>query len=155
MTKQSARYFAVKVEVLKFYGPNKECRCSVYGCDVYDPDMLTLDHPNDDGAKELVQDKNHHRAVRDYYGHRKNLVEGSRHTMCWNHNNKKELMRRRLCASLSYHFSITQKESLQREALQRLLANRTATIDYSQIGALMLNENLGWATGIDFLPHTW
>ena len=38
---------------------------------------------------------------------------------------------------------IAQKESSQREALQRRLANRTAAPDYSEIGAPMLNEDLG------------
>jgi len=38
---------------------------------------------------------------------------------------------------------IAQKETSQREALQRRLANRTAVHDYSEIGSPMLNEDLG------------
>jgi len=38
---------------------------------------------------------------------------------------------------------IAQKESSQREALQRRLANRTGAPDYSEIGSPMLNEDLG------------
>ena len=88
-------YNETKIEVLKFYGPNKECRCSVDGCSVSDPDMLTLDHPTNNGHEELVESKNHHRQNRNYYQFYKHLVLGSRLTMCCNHNNKKELMHRR------------------------------------------------------------
>jgi hypothetical protein len=38
---------------------------------------------------------------------------------------------------------IAQKESSQREALQRRLANRIVAPDYSEIGSPMLNEDLG------------
>ena len=38
---------------------------------------------------------------------------------------------------------IAQKESSQRETLQRRLANRTAVYDSSDIGSPMLNEDLG------------
>lgn len=38
---------------------------------------------------------------------------------------------------------IAQKESSQREALQRLLFNRTSGLEYSDIGSPMLNEDLG------------
>lgn len=38
---------------------------------------------------------------------------------------------------------VAQKESSQREALQRRLANRTAALEHSDLGSPMLNEDLG------------
>ena len=41
----------LKLEVLGHYGVSGVARCSWPGCDVHDPDMLTLDHINNGGAE--------------------------------------------------------------------------------------------------------
>lgn len=88
----------IKTEVLKHYGPNSELRCAWPGCVVDDLDMLTLDHVNNDGAEERRNAGYGNRggAGREQYRRIKRMgfPEGYQ-TMCWNHQWKKELMRRR------------------------------------------------------------
>lgn len=82
-----------KIEVLSHYSTNGKLRCSWRGCDVSDIDMLSLDHKNNDGAKER-------RSGYDGCGdglYRKVKREGYPNgfqTLCHNHQWKKEIRRR-------------------------------------------------------------
>lgn len=85
-------WFDRKVEVLTRYGRAGRCQCSWDGCDVVDPDMLSLDHINNDGAKEKREGRSgtglYLRVVRE------NFPKGFQ-TLCHNHQWKKEILRRR------------------------------------------------------------
>lgn len=81
--------FDVKLEVIRIYGG----KCAWKGCRIQDPDMLTLDHVNDDGAIHRVRGFTSGDAI-----YRK-LVKMPRSNrfqlLCANHNLKKELLRKR------------------------------------------------------------
>jgi hypothetical protein len=81
----------IKLHVLSYYGPSGKLQCSCKNCQVIDPDMLTIDHTNNDGAidrKSLGGKEIYRRLVS------RNYPEGFQ-TLCWNHQWKKEMMRRR------------------------------------------------------------
>ena len=81
-----------KLKVLSHYGPGGHLRCSWPDCIVDDIDMLTLDHIYNDGAesrKTLRADEMYAWLVRN------NFPEGNHQTLCWNHQWKKEILRRR------------------------------------------------------------
>jgi hypothetical protein len=82
----------VKLEVLSHYGPNGHLQCSWPDCSVIDPDMLSLDHVNNDGAKDR---KTRGTGGRLYSILRTNGLPDGFQTLCHNHQWKKELMRRR------------------------------------------------------------
>lgn len=95
------RYYAntcyreeTKILVFSHYGVDSKAKCCWKGCEIVDIDMLTLDHINDDGAKERRE--NHHHS--GFYGWLKlknsNFPSGYQ-TLCWNHQWKKEILRRR------------------------------------------------------------
>jgi hypothetical protein len=85
---------AIKLEVLSRYGKGGRAVCCWPGCTVSDPDMLTLDHVNDDGAK--------HRRETGLMG--KTLYARLKRqgwplgyqTLCGGHQWKKEVLRRRV-----------------------------------------------------------
>ncbi len=81
-----------KLEVLSHYGKDGKLQCCWTECEITDPDMLTLDHVNDNGAthrKELNASGN------SFYVRLRTLGFPSDHqTLCWNHQWKKEIMRR-------------------------------------------------------------
>lgn len=83
-------YSGLKIEVLKHYGPGGTLQCSVFDCGVCDPDMLVLDHINDDGSTErkLLGYPNIYSRLR------KMEYPVGYQTLCSNHNLKKELLRR-------------------------------------------------------------
>lgn len=78
-----------KLKVLAHYGKDKKLKCCWSGCDVNDPDLLTLDHVADDGNVDSRR--------KDLYDSvlAQGLPDGKFQTLCWNHQWKKELMRRR------------------------------------------------------------
>lgn len=84
----------IKIEVLSHYGPEGKLQCAWPGCLVDDIDMLSLDHVNNDGAK----DRNNHRGAGGVVLYQRlrriDFPEGFQ-TLCHNHQWKKELMRRR------------------------------------------------------------
>lgn len=82
-----------KLEVLSFYGPNKEARCSWPGCDVSDIDMLCLDHVDNDGASR--RKKGERSGGHFYISVRKSGFPSGYQTLCCNHNTKKEILRLR------------------------------------------------------------
>lgn len=82
-----------KLKALAIHGPNGQVRCSWTGCMITDPDMLSLDHVNDDGRKR--------RAAGEPRGNGLYRIACKKkfsdlQTLCANHNLKKELIRRRL-----------------------------------------------------------
>ena len=87
-----ARDAEIKLDVLSHYGKDGQLKCCWSGCEVDDPDMLSLDHLNNDGAKDRAQGKagiKHYRMLK-----KENYPDGFQ-TLCHNHQWKKELMRRR------------------------------------------------------------
>ena len=89
------RCLEAKLASLAHYGPNGIIQCSWSGCLVNDPDMLSIDHINNDGAEDRKRatGKNHYKR-----GHYERLVKSGfppgYQTLCWNHQWKKEIMRR-------------------------------------------------------------
>ena len=92
--KQEARDRRVmyKLEVLSHYGPGGRLQCSWPDCPVIDPDMLSLDHIDDDGANDRRQ-KTYGWAGGPFYSKMRvlNFPKGYQ-TMCWNHQWKKRLL---------------------------------------------------------------
>jgi len=85
---------SVKKEVLAHYGPEGHLRCAwKSGCSVTDVDMLSLDHINDNGAEERRQ--NGGKGGVWFYRHlRKNNYPLGYQTLCFNHQWKKEIMKK-------------------------------------------------------------
>src|SRR5208282_117226 len=79
-----------KTRVLTHYGKNGELKCCWTGCEISDVDILTLDHVNNDGASQRKTGW----ADQCHWVERHGLPEGFQ-TLCWNHQWKKELIRRR------------------------------------------------------------
>lgn len=80
----------LKQEVINAYGG----KCNWSGCEVIDPDMLTLDHVNNDGG----QDRAENGILSGTATYRKVKREGfpARYQiLCMNHQFKKEVVRRR------------------------------------------------------------
>lgn len=91
---RSETLLAIKLEVLSRYGKNGMPVCCWPGCAVSDPDMLSLDHVNDDGAE--------HRRETGLMGptlyarlKRQGWPSGYQ-TLCGGHQLKKEVLRRRV-----------------------------------------------------------
>jgi hypothetical protein len=80
----------VKLEVLSHYGPDGKVQCSWNGCTVIDPDMLSLDHVNNDGCND-----SRGTGSRLYQKLKNEQFPSGFQTLCHNHQWKKELMRRR------------------------------------------------------------
>jgi hypothetical protein len=90
----NTRRAEMKLEVLSHYGKDGHLLCSWPDCTVIDPDMLTIDHIDNTGAKERYKDRT--MVGLTLYAKLKRLdyPEGFQ-TLCHNHQWKKELMRRR------------------------------------------------------------
>jgi hypothetical protein len=84
----------VKGRALSHYSKDGIIKCQAEGCEVNDPDMLSLDHINNDGAKDRKLGRGY--AGVALYGmlEREKFPEGFQ-TLCFNHQSKKELERRR------------------------------------------------------------
>ncbi len=80
-----------KLEVLTHYGPNKRLGCCWADCFIVDIDLLTLDHKENDGAdhRKKIGTSGLYRWVQ-----KRKYPEGFQ-TLCWNHQMKKEFLRRR------------------------------------------------------------
>lgn len=87
----------IKTECLTHYGPDGILQCTAVGCEVTDLDMLTLDHVNNDGAKDRREGRNS-TGVALYYKLKREGYPLGFATLCCNHQGKKELLRRRLLA---------------------------------------------------------
>jgi hypothetical protein len=80
-----------KLHVLAYYGKEKRLQCCWDTCGICDPDMLTIDHVNNDGAVDRKT-----RGGKEIY--RRLVARGyplGYQTLCHNHQWKKEMMRRR------------------------------------------------------------
>ena len=84
----------LKLQTMSHYGPQGKLQCSWPECQVVDPDMLCLDHINDDGAKERKV-TGLRGGGETYYTLRANGYPEGYQTLCANHNLKKEIMRKR------------------------------------------------------------
>jgi len=84
----------LKKEVMSHYGKDGNMLCNWEGCNIEDPDMLTIDHIDNSGSAERKKDKSH--AGTTFYAilKRTGYPEGFQ-TLCHNHQWKKEMVRRR------------------------------------------------------------
>ena len=82
----------MKTEVLSHYGPSGQLCCSWENCHVSDPDMLELDHVNNDANHRSNNDQ---RGITLYVNLKKSGYPTGFQTLCCNHNRKKELLRKR------------------------------------------------------------
>lgn len=91
------REMLFKIEVLGHYGPNGMPQCSWKHCAIIDIDMLTLDHINNDGAKDYRGRRGRlsRGGMKFYYQLRREKFPLGLQTLCHNHQWKKEIMRRR------------------------------------------------------------
>jgi len=79
-----------KLRVLTHYGKDGKLLCCWEGCTVVDPDMLTLDHVNNDGASDRKA-----KGTGTYRQIEKCGYPDGFQTLCCNHQWKKEVLRRR------------------------------------------------------------
>lgn len=91
-SKEEEYLAARKMRVLSHYGKDGKAQCCWEGCEVTDLDMLSLDHMNNDGAKD--------RKIRGsgqmlYFSMEKEGLPEGFQTLCHNHQWKKEIVRRR------------------------------------------------------------
>lgn len=87
------RKTTIKVEVLTHYGRGGTLCCVWEGCDVRDPDMLTLDHINNDGAKDRKTHRGRGKGHGLYCRVRNAKYPDGFQTLCANHQMKKEMLR--------------------------------------------------------------
>lgn len=85
----------LKMVVLAHYGPLGELRCSWSGCDVTDPDMLSLDHLDDSGSAHRKKGSSFSGGVSFYAQLKRDGFPDGYQTLCHNHQWKKEILRRR------------------------------------------------------------
>jgi hypothetical protein len=79
-----------KIRLLTHYGKDGHLRCCWPDCGITDIDLLTLDHVNNDGHLE----GRNRSCVYEHFSEDWFPV-GEFQTLCWNHQWKKELLRRR------------------------------------------------------------
>jgi hypothetical protein len=84
-----------KVEVLSHYGPNGVLGCCWKDCEVTDPDMLSLDHKDNTGNVERKRGGNFAGGVSFYRKLKRDSYPEGLQTLCYNHQWKKEILRRR------------------------------------------------------------
>jgi hypothetical protein len=81
-----------KLQALALHSLKGEICCSHPDCDVTDPDMLTLDHVENDGRTRRAMGEGRGNGL--YRRASKATISGLQ-TLCANHNLKKEVLRRR------------------------------------------------------------
>ena len=96
----------IKKEVLAHYGFEGNLQCTYSGCKVSDPAMLTLDHVNNDGAEDRLRGRKW-TGVPLYAILKRERYPSGFATLCCNHQNKKELDRRREGALIKAFLSYT------------------------------------------------
>ena len=79
-----------KLIVLSHYGPNGKLQCCWPDCDVTDPDILELDHIENNGEEDRKIRGEGASMYRSLI--RENFPSGYQ-TLCCNHNRKKRMMR--------------------------------------------------------------
>jgi hypothetical protein len=91
--KRTAR-LNTKLEVLTHYSHRGILGCCWEGCSVYDLDMLTLDHINDDGAKHILPGASERLTSYGLYRWAKsNGYPKEFQTLCANHQLKKQILK--------------------------------------------------------------
>lgn len=88
----------LKTEILSHYGKGGKCLCCWEGCLVDDPDMLSLDHINNSGNEERKRGAGG--GVAFYAKVKKSGYPLGLQTLCYNHQWKKEIVRRRKSINL-------------------------------------------------------
>lgn len=83
-------YEQLKISALTHYGKNNTLQCCAEGCTVVDPDILTIDHIENNGAadRKLKGPSTYRILEREGY-------PAGFQTLCCNHQWKKEILRRR------------------------------------------------------------
>ena len=94
-TRAALYHRTIKVEVLSHYSPEGILKCSHTECIVSDPDMLTLDHINNDGAEFRKSQKITAGGGTYAYVKKQGYPLGYQ-TLCWNHQWKKQLTNLRI-----------------------------------------------------------
>lgn len=84
-----------KAFIFTYYGPNGVMKCSWEGCEVTDPDMLVLDHINNNGAEHRRNEGKNAIGFSLYARLIKSGFPPGYQTLCCNHNTKKETIRAR------------------------------------------------------------
>ena len=82
-----------KLEVLTHYGKNGRLQCCWQDCEINDPDLLTIDHIQNDGGCQRRNGQG--LGLKLYTDLRKRNYPDGFQTLCWNHQMKKEILRRR------------------------------------------------------------
>lgn len=93
----SKKRLETKIEVLAHYSPNGILKCSwSEGCEIVDPDMLSVDHINNNGNVDRKSGIAALRGGMTFYRRlRKEGFPDGYQTLCHNHQWKKEILRRR------------------------------------------------------------
>ena len=84
----------LKLETLTRYGPSGQLCCSWADCHVSDIDMLSLDHINNDGARQRREAKGSGDGAHLYSKLKTSGYPDGYQTLCLNHQFKKELLRK-------------------------------------------------------------
>ena len=85
----------IKIEVLTHYGPKGILGCCWEGCSIVDIEMLTLDHVNNDGSTNKSKRGWRRTGKALYYWARKHGYPDEFQTLCWNHQWKKQITKKR------------------------------------------------------------
>lgn len=88
----------LKLKVLTYYSIERKLQCSWPGCQIFDIDMLTLDHIDNDGAKHRAELGFPERCGGGMFLYNfiiKNNFPKGFQTLCANHQLKKEILRKR------------------------------------------------------------
>jgi len=83
-----------KIRILTYYGKRGKLQCCWRGCTVCDPDMLSIDHKNNDGATDRKTGYDGCGSGLYRKLEREGYPDGFQ-TLCHNHQWKKEILRRR------------------------------------------------------------
>lgn len=89
----------LKIEAFAHYGKDGKLQCCWPDCDVIDIDVLTLDHVEDNGAKDRKQNGRRGGTSLCVLLRKQNYPAGYQ-TLCANHQLKKEILRRRSAREL-------------------------------------------------------
>jgi hypothetical protein len=84
-----------KIRVLAHYSGKGTVQCAWEGCTVCDLDMLSIDHVNNDGAKDRGSSDRRRTGSALYLALEKEGYPEGFQTLCHNHQWKKEIVRRR------------------------------------------------------------
>jgi hypothetical protein len=86
------RHYRNKIMCLSFYSKENTPACSASGCQVVDPDMLTIDHIENNGAAHRKEIHGGNKAGHNTYQWLiKNDFPSGFQTLCFNHNYKKAI----------------------------------------------------------------